>query len=414
MGLFTLAGMTAVTASCRAQPPVQQGPSEATQVACDTNNAGLTLPAGFCATLFAAVPGARHLAVSSDGVVYVGSRARGGTAVALRDSDGDGHADQQAGFGPGAGTGIAVSDDAVYFAMDDRVIRYPRSAGDLAPRGEGVVLISGLPTGGHSAKTLALGPGGALFVDHGSRTNSCQVEDRADRSPGERPCAELEVRAGIWRYDATRAGQTPADGTRWGTGFRNAMAIAVQPATGRLWGASHGRDQLAANWGFSDQDSAEKPAEEFGLIPEGADFGWPYCYYDGITHRKVLAPEYGGDGTALGDCAEKTQPVIAFPGHWAPMQLAFNSSDQFGAHYRGGAFLAFHGSWNRAPLPQAGFRVVFIPFVGDEPTGEYETFAVSSASETGLRPSGVAMGPDGALYIASDQSGQVFRVTRTP
>ena len=126
----------------------------------------------------------------------------------------------------------------------------------------------------------------------------------------------------------------------------------------------------------------------------------------------MLAPEYGGDGTAQGDCGERTQPAIAFPGHWAPMQLAFYTSDAFGPAYRDGAFLAFHGSWNRAPLPQAGFRVVFIPFADGEPTGEYQTFAVSSDSETGLRPSGVAVGPDGALYIGSDQSGRIYRVTR--
>lgn len=380
---------------------------------CDPDNAGLTLPDGFCATLFAEVPGARHLAVSPDGVVFAGSRARqGGGAVALRDADGDGHAEQMARFGPGSGTGIGASADAVWFGMDDRIIRYPRAQGELAPVGEGTVIVSDLPTGGHSATTLTLGPDGAMYVDHGSRTNSCQAADRKDRSPGVRPCPELSERAGIWRYDANRAGQTPASGVHWGTGFRNAMAIAVQPTTGLLWGASHGRDQLAANWGFSDEASAEKPAEEFGLIAKGADFGWPYCYYDGALKAKVLAPEYGGDGKMIGECASKTQPAIAFPAHWAPMQLAFNPHADLGAAYQNGAFLAFHGSWNRAPLPQEGFRVVFMPFKDNKPTGAYSTFAVGSTGKTSLRPSGVAVGPDGALYIASDQSGKVWRITR--
>lgn len=330
----------------------------------------------------------------------------------MRDADGDGHAEQVARFGPGSGTGIAAAAGAVWFGMDDRIIRYPRAAGTLAPTGEGTVIVSGLPVGGHSATTLTLGPDGAMYVDHGSRTNSCQADDREDRSPGVRPCPELPERAGIWRYDANRAGQTPAAGVHWGIGFRNAMAIAVHPTTGLLWGASHGRDQLGANWGFSDEMNAETPAEEFGPIARGADFGWPYCYYDGNLKAKVLAPEYGGDGKTVGECANTTQPAIAFPGHWAPMQLAFNPHADLGAAYQGGAFLAFHGSWNRAPLPQAGFRVVFMPFEDNQPTGEYSTFAVGSTGPTSLRPSGVAVGPDGALYIASDQSGKVWRITR--
>lgn len=382
--------------------------------ACDPGNAGLTLPDGFCATLFAEVPTARHVAVAPDGVVYVSSQAQNvGGVYALRDRDGDGHADDSERFGSGNGTGVAASADAVWFAPADRVIRWDRTPGMLAPEGDGTVIVSGMPTGGHRAKPITLGPDGALYVDHGSASNSCQEQDRRAESPGRRPCPELAVRAGVWRYDANRPGQTPADGERWATGLRNAMALAVNPTTGLLWGATHGRDQLSANWGFSDRDNAEKPAEEFGPIARGADYGWPYCYYDPIEHRKVLAPEYGGDGRKVGECGATTQPSIAFPGHWAPMQLTFYTSDAFGPAYTGGAFLAFHGSWNRAPLPQAGYRVVFIPFRNGQPTGEYSTFAIGADSPTGLRASGVAAGPDGSLYIVSDQAGKVWRVTTT-
>jgi glucose/arabinose dehydrogenase len=381
--------------------------------ACDPDNAGLRLPDGFCATLFAQVPAARHVAVAPDGVVYVASQAQNAGGVhALRDRDGDGHADDQELFGPTGGTGVAVTADAIWFATSDRVIRWDRVAGTLAPRGDGTVIVSGMPTGGHRAKPITLGPDGALYVDHGSASNSCQEQDRRNGSSGRRPCPELAYRAGVWRYDADRAGQTPADGERWATGLRNAMALAVNPTTGVLWGATHGRDRLSA-WGFSDEDNAEKPAEEFGPIAKGADYGWPYCYYDPIEHRKVLAPEYGGDGQRVGACGDKTQPAIAFPGHWAPMQLNFDTSDAFGPAYQGGAFLAFHGSWNRAPLPQAGYRVVFIPFRNGQPTGEYSTFAIDADSPTGLRASGVAVGPEGAVYIASDRAGKVWRVTTT-
>ena len=106
------------------------------------------------------------------------------------------------------------------------------------------------------------------------------------------------------------------------------------------------------------------------------------------------------------------QPLLAFPGHWAPLALVFNESDAFGETYRGGAFIAWHGSWNRAPLPQEGYRVVFVPFQGDVPGSDYETFAADASSATGLRASGLAVGPDGALYIAADQNAKIWRVRR--
>ncbi|MES2124857.1 MAG: PQQ-dependent sugar dehydrogenase [Gemmatimonadota bacterium] len=382
---------------------------------CDPGNAGLTLAPGFCATLFASVPGARHIAVTSAGDVFVAASGRSGGLFLLHDRDGDGHADTTVSFATGSFTGVAVSGDAVFYAPADQVLRIPYRAGTLAPGGPASVVVSGLPTGGHSAKTLALGKDGSLFVDHGSATNSCQVEDRKERSPGQQPCAELAVRAGIWRYDSRKSNQTPADGERWATGLRNAMAIAVEPTTGVLFGASHGRDQLSANWGFSDQDNAEKPSEEFAMITKGTDLGWPYCYYDPIAKRKVQAPEYGGDGIKVGECGQKTQPLIGFPGHWAPLALTFYNGTAFGPAFRTGAFLAFHGSWNRAPLPQAGYRVVFIPFRDGKPVGTYQTFATGSGSETSVRPSGVAVAPGGAaLYVASDASGKVWRIIPTP
>ncbi|MGH7523524.1 MAG: PQQ-dependent sugar dehydrogenase [Gemmatimonadales bacterium] len=278
--------------------------------ACDPDNAGLVLPAGFCATLFASVPGVRHIAVAPNGDVFAAGSRRG--VVALRDRRGTGHADTSVTFGTGSGTGIAIGTDAIYFAPDDRVIRFAWTPGSLVPSDQGTVIVSGLPTGGHTAKTLALDGKGGIFVDHGSATNSCQASDRTPRSPGKEPCPELPTRAGTWRYDARRSNQRPADGVHWTTGVRNGMALAVNPATGELWGATHGRDQLG-DWGMSAEDNAEKPAEEFGPFTRGADYGWPYCYYDPIGKKKVQAPEYGGDGIKVGNCAGKTQPAIAFP-----------------------------------------------------------------------------------------------------
>jgi glucose/arabinose dehydrogenase len=189
------------------------------------------------------------------------------------------------------------------------------------------------------------------------------------------------------------------------------MALAVEPGTGQLYAAMHGRDQLGENWGFTDAQSAELPAEEFMQVDAGDDFGWPYCYYDWQQKLLVLAPEYGGDGKTVGRCASRKPPLIGFPGHWAPMAIAFYGGSLFPAKYRGGAFIAFHGSWNRAPLPQQGYRVVFVPFAAPgKPAGDYQTFATSEKGPTSLRPAGLAVGPDGSLYIADQSSGTIWRV----
>jgi glucose/arabinose dehydrogenase len=398
--IAALAAAAALLAARRPAPP-----------ACDPDNGGLTLPKGFCATLYASLPGVRHIAVAPNGDVFAAGR---GGVTALRDRKGTGHADTTASFGGASGTGIALGPDAIYFAPNDKVVRFAWKPGSLTPSDQGTVIVSGMPaSGNHTAKTLALSKDGFIFVDHGSASNTCQEIDRKTTSPGKQPCPELETRAGTWRYSATKANQTVADGVRWTTGVRNGMAIAVEPTTGVLWGATHGRDDLHGTLGVSDSDNAEKPAEEFGVFDKGADYGWPYCYYDPLTHRKVQGPEYGGDGVKQGECASKTQPVIAFPGHWAPMQLAFvPARNSFGAEYAAGAFLAFHGSWNRAPLPQAGFRVVFIPFRSGKAVGSYTTFADGTAG--GIKIGGVAMAPDGsALYIASDGVGKIWRVVPT-
>jgi glucose/arabinose dehydrogenase len=251
-----------------------------------------------------------------------------------------------------------------------------------------------------------------MLVNVGSASNSCQQQDRARGSKGRDPCRELERRAGIWQFAADRAGQRFADGKRFATGLRNTEALAVQPGTGAVWGAVMGRDQLSDSWGMTPEVNANDPAEELVRIQAGDDFGWPYCYYSNEAHKKVLAPEYGGDGREVGRCAKAKNPEMAFPGHWAPLALAFVTGDALGAKYDGGLFIAFHGSWNRAPLPQAGYRVVFVPFTSGRPAGTYETFATGAEGPTSLRASGVAIGKEGALYVSADQSEKIWRVVK--
>jgi len=383
--------------------------------ACDPGDAGLSVPEGFCALEVAADAGpVRNLAVSAEGDVFATLRARDGSkggVLALRDRDGDGRADLRRRFGRGSGHGIALARGHLYYAAHDRVVRWPWRAGQIEPAGEAEVLVTGFPEqSSHAVKALAVGEDGPLYVEVGAPSNACQETSRTPGSPGLDPCPQLVLQAGIWRYDAERAGQRHAPENRFATGLRHALGLGLDPATGRLWAAVNGRDQLRGLWGFSAERNAELPAEELVHVVEGADFGWPYCYYDGTRSRKVLAPEYGGDGEQVGRCADKTDPALAFPAHWAPMDIAFYHADAFPERYRGGAFVAFRGSWNRAPLPQEGYRVAFLPFRDGAPTGELETFAIGAESPTALRMTGVAVGPDGSLYLAADANGRVWRV----
>ena len=391
----------------------------------------VTFPEGFRATVFADSLGpARHMAVRANGDIYVNSRRsdqnreapNGGYIIALRDTNQDGRADRVERFGGErgkGGTGIALYRDQLYVEAGPTILRYRLSPSGLGPAGAPDTIVTGLPTEtGHRAHPFVIDSDGNLYVTSGSATNSCQVEDRAKESPGERPCKELATRAGIWRFSANQTRQRFGPETRQATGIRNAVGLAINPADGALYATQHGRDQLADNWPklFNAKQSAELPAEELLLIVRGGDYGWPYCYYDGEQEKLVLAPEYGGDGKQVGECAEKLGPAAAYPGHWAPDALVFYNGTQFPEKYRGGAFIAFHGSWNRAPEPQGGYNVVFQPFSGGKPSGDYEIFANGFAgpqkqpAAARHRPAGLAVGPDGALYISDDTGGRIWRL----
>jgi glucose/arabinose dehydrogenase len=258
--------------------------------------------------------------------------------------------------------------------------------------------VSGLPTRDHGDKTLAF-PAATSCCEDRLRHQQLPRIGREFRSLPQPSGAGFALRR-------RPAAPSPTGGAgRRGCGTRGAHGAAER----RGW-ARHGRDQLGANWGFSAETNANNPAEELVQLSEGDDIGWPYCYYSNDAGRKVLAPEYGGDGRTVGRCAKTKDPAIAFPGHWAPMSLAFYGGTQFGASYAGGLFIAFHGSWNRTPLPQEGFRVVFAPFADGKPTGKYEMFATMNAAR--FRPVGLAVGKDGALFVSADDNRTIWRIVR--
>jgi glucose/arabinose dehydrogenase len=381
----------------------------------------IQVPEGFCATLFAdSVRGVRHVVVAPNGdvIVNVGGNKSPGV-LALRDTNRDGKADIRQSWGGEGGTGIALDENYVYATANNSIVRYRLAPGSLQASGSPETVVTGLPmSGSHHSHNFVVHKR-TLYVNIGSASNACQQQDRRAASPGNNPCTELDTRAGIWEFDANRLNQRPTDGRRFATGLRNSVAFARNPIDGSLYATVHGRDQLFDNWPglFTAQKSAENPGEELVRVDRGGDYGWPYCYYDVDRKKLVLAPEYGGNGQTIGQCDKKVPPLMA--GHWAPDGMVFYTGSQFPASYRGGAFIAFHGSWNRAPLPQAGFRVAFAPFRFNRPVGTFTTFAdgfnpnpaPGRATPGTRRPTGIAQGPDGSLYVTDDTGGTIWKIT---
>jgi glucose/arabinose dehydrogenase len=396
--------------------------TQPTSAGADVN---LTLPPRFTATVFADGLGkARHISVTSTGYVYVklDSKKKNSTIIRLKDTNGDGMSDQEVGFGKFKGTGIGIKDGYLYASSDEEVYRFKlKSDGTVAKPKKPEKIITGLISRGeHEAKAIALDNDGNIYVNIGAYSNSCQIADRQTGSMGMNPCPILDSAAGIWQFKTDKLNQTYANGVRYATGLRNVVGIFWNPITNSLFVMQHGRDQLHSIFPemYTDKDNAELPAECMYELQKGSNAGWPYIYYDPLQNKKMLAPEYGGDGkkTAGEDAID---PVVAFPAHLAPNGLLFYTGTQFPEKYRNGAFIAFHGSWNRAPEPQEGFYVAFVSFSNGKPSGKWEIFAdgfsggpEKTASGRALhRPCGLAEGPDGSLYITDDSKGTVWKIT---
>jgi glucose/arabinose dehydrogenase len=401
-----------ITASGRAAAP-----------ACDPDNGGIKLPQGFCAAVVAETLGpARHLVVAPNGDLFVtvrNGRGQTGGVVALRDTDGDGRMDKREKFGDNGGTGIALRNGALYYATTTSVLRYTMKPGELTPSGAAETIVEGLPDRRqHADKGIALDGRGGLYVNVGAPSNACQQPDRQPKVAGQDPCPLLEKHGGIWRFDENKLGQKQEDGKRYVTGMRQMVGLTWHDNA--LWAVMHNRDGLDTMWPgqFTAEQNAEWPAEYLVRATDGANFGWPYCFYSNEEKKLVTNPEYGGDGKKSDRCGAFTPPAVAFPGHWAPNDVLFYTGTQFPKQYQGGVFVAFHGSWNRAPLPMAGYNVTFVPFAGGKPSGAREVFAdgfagktpIMSPAEAVARPGGLAIGPDGSLYISEDTKGRIWRV----
>jgi glucose/arabinose dehydrogenase len=336
-------------------------------------NTQLHLPAGFQAEVFTSDLGApRMLAFSPEGVLFAADRYKG-QIVALPDLQhtGKASAKQVVIDGLNDPTSLDFHQGMLYVGEGTQVSRFTLDKNYHVTKRE--VIIANLPTGGHATRTVLIGPDNKLYVSVGSSCNVCQETDTH--------------RAAVWVYNLDGTG-----GRLYSKGLRNAVGLAINPWNQQIWATNNGRDYLGD----------DSPPETVYALQDGGDYGWPRCHAGDIVD-----PDYGG----IGACNGVIKPLVKAQAHSAPLGLAFYQGTQFPARYRG-LFVAFHGSWNR---PQSvGYKVMFVPLDAQgNVTGEAQDFAtgwlVNNDNRLG-RPVGLAVGPDGALYVSDDTAGVVYRV----
>nr|WP_293836558.1 PQQ-dependent sugar dehydrogenase [uncultured Arsenicibacter sp.] len=380
------------------------------------------VPAGFTAKLIAEdVGAARHMVVSKTGDIYVKlAKVKDGKGVyRLRDTDKDGVIDERTGFGDYPGTGIFLKNGYLYTSSNTSVYRYKLNASEevIAPD-QPELLVSGLLAKGRDeSKSLAVDNQNNIYVNVASWSDACREQGTGK---GMMPCPLLDSAAAIWRFKANVTGQTYANGTRFATGLKNVVGLDWNTKTNSLFVMQHGRGKFHDFYPqyYTPKHSEELPAETMYEVRQGDDAGWPYIYYDHKQKKKMLAPEYGGDGKKT--AGEKAiNPVAAFPAHLGPNGLLFYTGTMFPEKYRNGAFIAFH---SQSPELHKGYLVAFVPFKNGKPAGEWEIFADNFAGTdlvkpTGPiqhRPCGLAQGPDGSLYVSDDMNGAIFRISYQP
>ena len=342
--------------------------------------AGIKAPPGFTVTPFATgLKNARIIAVAPNGNVYV-SRRDQGDVVLLRDANGDGRADGQpetVASRPGA-HGLAIRDGKLYLVTVKELF-----VADIQPDGRlGALkmLVGDLPDAGqHANRTIAFGPDGMLYLSVGSTCNACNETNQEN---------------------ATILRMTP-DGTSRtivATGLRNTIGFDWQPQTGELWGFDHGIDFLGD----------EEQPEELNRIEQGKQYGWPHVYGAGSIYPQ---------STPIGEIskqdwkAHSTPMVLGYAAHAAPMQLVFYKGTGFPAEYQGDAFVTMRGSWNRK-VP-SGYEIVRVRFQDGQARSiePFVTGFLTDGNKTHIaRPVGLAMARDGALLMADDANGVIYRV----
>jgi glucose/arabinose dehydrogenase len=386
--------------------------------AADSTAKGLTLPQGFSASVVADSLGPlRHLALNKNGDIYVKLSAlkEGKGILFLTDTDHNGKMDKTLAFANYPGTGIRIQRNVLYSSSNSSVYKYQLNAeGQVIDTGKAEILVHGLVDKGRdNAKSIALDGNNNLYVAVGSYDETCA--DAAGR--GRTNCPLRDSVGGIWQFSTNKLNQGYSDGVHYATGLKNVVGLDWNQGTKSLFVAQHGRGGLNTKFPklYTQEQDKALPAETLFELSKGADCGWPYVYYDPFQHKKIVSPEYGGDGKkSVND--KYLDPIADFPAHLAPNDLLFYTGNMFPAKYKNGAFIVFHGQ--AQPLKK-GYLVAFVAFRNGKPSGPWEIFADNFKKEDGSdpkgsyqhRPMGIAEGPDGALYIADDIKGTIFKIT---
>lgn len=306
----------------------------------------------------------------------------GNRVLLLRDTNGDGRADQQTVLVDHLASpfGLAMIGDTLYVAETDKIDAFPFTPGatKVGP-GRVVTDLPGGPIDHHWTKDLTASPDGKyLYAGVGSNSNI--VEKGLEAEHG---------RAAIWQID-------PATGAKrlYATGLRNPNGLTFQPGTNELWAVINERDELGNNL----------VPDYLTSVKEGGFYGWPYSYYGQHVDPRVMPQRPDLVKTAI-------IPDYSLSSHVAPLGLAFLSGGAFPSQYQGGAFIGEHGSWDREVYN--GYAVAFVPFANGRPSGQKQDFLTGFIEENGDthgRPVGVAFDASGALLVADDIGNVIWRV----
>ncbi len=343
----------------------------------------LKLPAGFQIQVFAQGLGnPRNLAVAPDGTVYV-TRRKEGDVLALKDTNGDGRANQRRTVMSGVKyvNGITIHQNHLYFVTDTQLYRTNLLPGGRENKPQ--LLLKDLPDAGqHPNRTLGVGPDGMLYISVGSTCNACDEPNKEHAT-------------------LLRSKLDGSDRTIFARGLRNTIGFAWHPHTKELWGMDHGSD-----WRGEDQ-----PPEEVNLLREGNHYGWPFCWGD--RQPDLYLPADPENMSKQDFCAQKTAaPVLTYQAHSAPLDFIFYTASQFPSEYQNSAFVTMRGSWNRNP--PVGYKVVRLRYQNGKPVG-FEDFVTGFLAADGKtqfgRPVGLATMTDGSLLFTDDTNGMIYRVS---
>ena len=388
---------------------------------------GLILPSGFHATVVSEGLGPiRHFAIRDNGDLYFSlphnDQAPAGGILAVR-LDASHKAVQMEHFGTiDGGTGIRIHNGFLYASSPSGVSRFTFTTNALVPEKDPVLIVDGTPTTHpglpRNNRPIALDDKGNLYIALEGEGNACSDPKSPNTAApaGLKPCPYFDVRAGVWRFLATKPAQKfPSDGEHLATGIRDMTALDWSPADGGVYGIMHGRDNLNKSWPEAVTAETEQHiSDEMHRITKGTDFGWPYTFYDGVRKTRFISPDYEGDGKTSPAAGAYSTPVLTFENRRpAPVDIQFYTGKSFPASYRNGAFIVLHGT----QPPRNGYNIVFVPFnkkgVAGTPTVFADGFAAFDSSQTPrarYRPVAAAVAPDGSLYVADSQKGRVWRI----